>query len=68
MAVNFSFTRADGNVESAICSDLDKDKAHRILSAAHFSETGTLMLNHDAGTDIFNIGQYQRVNFREVTA
>lgn len=35
-------------------------------NGAHFSDTGTFMLNHDDGTDIFTLSKYKRVNFREV--
>lgn len=68
MAVKFSFEEPNGAVTTVTCSALSRDNAHRILSGAHFSDTGTFMLNHDDGTDIFTLSKYKRVNFREVSS
>lgn len=66
MAVTFIFEEPNGQQTSCVCSALGPDQAHRILSGAHFSDTGTFMLNHDDGTDIFTLNKYKRVSFREV--
>lgn len=66
MAVKFIFEESGGSQTEYICSTLGADQAHRILSGAHFSDTGTFMLNHDNGTDIFTLNKYKRIMFREV--
>lgn len=66
MAVTFIFEEQNGAQTSCVCSGLGPEQAHRILSGAHFSDTGTFMLNHDGGTDIFTLNKYKRVMFREV--
>lgn len=66
MAVTFIFEEPNGQQINCICSALGQEQAHRILSGAHFSDTGTFMLNHDDGTDIFTLNKYKRVSFREV--
>lgn len=66
MSVKFTFEEPNGVQTVVTCSALGSDQAHRILSGAHFSDTGTFLLNHDDGTDMFTLSKYKRVNFREV--
>lgn len=66
MAVTFIFEELNGAQTTCVCRDLVPEQAHRILTAAHFSDAGTFMLNHDEGTDIFTMNKYKRVSFREV--
>lgn len=66
MAVKFIFEEINGSQTECTCSALGAHQAHRILTGAHFSDTGTFMLNHDHGTDIFTLNKYKRVMFREV--
>lgn len=66
MGVTFIFEELNGSVTQCTCSALGAEQAHRMLTAAHYSDAGTFILNHDDGTDIFTLNKYKRVSFREV--
>lgn len=66
MTVKFLFIEPDDRQTEIVCSHLAYENAHRILTCAHFSDKGTLLITHDDGVDTFTLPMYKQVKLIEV--